>query len=124
MADDFDEEPYFWCDLNGTLVFHEKGTPVFDAEGRFIIGKPVNRMVRRIRRMLSEGMKIKIMSGSVGLGGNKAETAERTIKDWCKEHLGRELEVTATITPRCLGIFNDKAIPIVRNTGRVRGERD
>jgi hypothetical protein len=124
VADDFDEEPYWWCDLNGTLCFHEKGTPVFNADGEFIIGKPINRMVRRIRRMLSEGLKVKIMSGSVGLGGEKAAVAETAIRKWCKEHLGRELEVSATITPRCLGLFNDKAIAVIRNTGRLRHEKD
>lgn len=124
MADEeFDEPPYYWVDLNGTLCYHEKGEPVFDAEGKFIIGKPINRMVRRVRKLLAEGLAVKIMSGSVGLGGEKAAEAERSIRAWCKTHIGRELPVSATITPRCLGMWNDKARGVLRNTGFFKDER-
>lgn len=118
-----DEAPYFWVDLNGTLCHHEKGALVFDEAGNFLIGKPINKMVRRVRRWLSEGMEVRIMSGSVGLGGDKAASAQKAIREWCREHFGRELKVTATITPRCIGIFNDKAHEVIRNTGRLRNEK-
>lgn len=123
--DNTDDEPYYiLVDFNGTLAKHDKGAKIFDDEGKPLIGEPIKRMVDRVRKRIDKGMRVKIQCGTVGAGGEKGAKMAEAIKAWAKEHIGHDLEVTGTITPRCLEVWNDKARKVVRNEGRFDGEAD
>lgn len=115
---------YFLVDFNGTLVHHERGGKVVDDDGKVYIGPPIPGMVARVRKLLDRGTEVRIMCGTVGEGGPKGEAMAKAIRAWCKEHLGRELEPTGTITTKCLMIWNDKAKEVIRNEGRFRHDDD
>ena len=118
-----EDDYYFLVDLNGTLAHHEKGAPVFTAAGEPLIGKPIKRMVDRVRRLMDQGTSVRILCAAVSEDTPRAEKLRSAVKDWTKKHLGRALPVTATVTPRCIGIWNDKARGVVRNTGKFTDER-
>lgn len=118
-------EPFYTLvDFNGTLVHHERGGKVVDDDGTVHIGEPIPRMVEKVKKLLAQGMTVKIMCGTVGEGGPKGEKMAAAIREWTREHLGEECEPTGTVTTRCLMIWNDKAKEVVRNAGRFRHEDD
>lgn len=113
---------YFLVDFNGTLAHHEKGAKVIDGDGEPILGAPIKRMVERVKRLIASGMEVRIQCGTVGEGGKNGEKMSAAIREWCKKHLDQECAVTGTITPKCLGVWNDKARGVIRNTGRFVDE--
>jgi hypothetical protein len=113
---------YFLVDFNGTLAWHDKGAKVIDENGKPLLGKPIPRMVTRVKKLLDSGMGVRIQCGTVGLGGPNGDKMAAAIKEWCVLHIGRELPVTGSITPKCIGVWNDKARGVVRNTGRFVDE--
>ena len=80
------------------------------------IGKPIRYMVERVKRWLDKGKTVKIFTARVD-GDDGFQ--ERKIKEWCKEHLGQELEVTNVKTRSMYELWDDRAITVQRNTGRV-----
>jgi hypothetical protein len=119
--------PYIAVDLDGTLAHYsvwEEGS----------IGEPVPLMLERVKRWLSEGKEVRIFTARVGSGGgysivsgrrdDEAFIAEQRalIEEWCMQHLGCILPVTASKDWGCEAIWDDIAIQIVPHTGqRVDG---
>ena len=44
---------------------------------------------------------------------------EKIIKRWCKQHIGRELEVTNVKDFGMIELWDDRAIQVKKNTGRI-----
>jgi hypothetical protein len=80
-------------------------------------GKPIPNMVERVKRWLSKGKTVKIFTARVD--GDVDGKQEKMIKKWCKEHIGQELEVTNVKTRYMYELWDDRAITVRRNTGRV-----
>ena len=80
-------------------------------------GKPIPNMVERVKRWLSKGKTVKIFTARVD--GDVDGKQEKMIKKWCKEHIGQELEVTNVKTRHMYELWDDRAITVRRNTGRV-----
>lgn len=106
------DNPWYGVDFDGTLAVHEEGSGIAG------LGRPIPAMVTRVKKMLREGKVVKIFTARVG-NREAAEVEEQTakIKAWCKEHLGQELEVTATKDYNLELLFDDRAVGIKRNTG-------
>ena len=101
------------------------------------IGNPIPRMVQKVQRKLAEGVKVKIFTARVGVDptmysseSNASATQEfadeqrRLIEDWCLEHIGQVLEVTATKDFACIEIWDDRCKQVEPNTGKFVGEAD
>jgi hypothetical protein len=112
-------------DFDGTLA-HYEGWNGGD------LGKPIAKMVERVKRWLSEGRTVKIFTARVGTSGLINEigtidgidfaTEQRLkIQQWCKEHLGHELEVTATKDFAMIELWDDRAVQVAANTGEPVG---
>lgn len=100
-------------DLDGTLV--EYG----EWRGPDYVGAPVPRMVERVREWLAAGRDIRIFTARVGPQKDRAE-AERSrvaIQAWCRQHLGRELPVTATKDYAMIELWDDRCVQVITNTG-------
>ena len=95
-----------YVDLDGTLARHP---------GKFQskIGRPVPRMVRRVKRWLKEGKRVKIFTA-------RAKGDRRKIQAWSREHLGKALPVTNVKRPEAERIYDDRARHVRRNTGRLK----
>jgi len=105
------EDNYHWrgVDLDGTLANYE------EFEGPTVIGKPVPKMVRRIKRWLANGENVKILTARVS--GPDAAAARRAIEAWCEKHIGEKLPVTCKKDHAMTELWDDRAVQVVQNTG-------
>ena len=104
---------YIGVDFDGTLATYER------YEGPTVCGKPIEKMVNRVKRWLSEGKTVKIFTARVAPDHPLVEqvAAEDAIKSWCLEHIGEELEVTCIKYASMYEFWDDKAVGVQKNTG-------
>jgi hypothetical protein len=109
-------------DLDGTLARYEHG------QGIDTIGEPIAPMVKRVQEWIDKGIDVKVVTARVAAqGGSNSDgivddlefaTAQRTmIQDWCLEHIGTMLYVTATKDFMMIELWDDRAVRVVTNTG-------
>lgn len=103
-------------DLDGTLAHY----------GRFInhlhIGDPIPAMVERVKRWLAEGREVRIFTARVSGPHQEAREVEQAVKAWCKRHIGQELAVTCVKDYDMTELYDDRAVQVEKNTGRLIGE--
>ena len=80
------------------------------------IGKSIPLMIERVKRWLDKGKTVKIFTARVD--GDDG-TQEKLIKEWCKEHIGQELEVTNVKTRSMYELWDDRAVSVEKNTGKI-----
>jgi hypothetical protein len=110
------EEPWYGFDLDGTLAASEPG----EHAGTVNIGTPVPAMINIVKLYLSQGKKCKIMTARANSAqrDNKPEIIT-AIEQWCLEHIGQVLEVTCVKTGAMKELWDDRAISVLRNTGKA-----
>jgi len=109
MAESKDFKKWIGVDLDGTLA---KGTKDFDPDK---VGEPVEAMVDRVKKWLDQGKTVKIFTARAG-----AEDFDPApVKEWCKKHLGQELEITNEKDPGMEELWDDRVVQVVKNTGEV-----
>lgn len=104
-------------DLDGTLSeYHGEQTH---------IGKPIWPMVERVKSLLAAGKEVRIFTVRVGPDGwDPVGMAKRDIRDWLQKEAGLPvLEVTATKDCGMIKLYDDRAIQVEVNTGRIVVER-
>lgn len=76
-------------------------------------------MVERVRHWLGQGKDVRIVTARVAPhpGYDHVLAAER-VRAWCRLHLGAELPVTCAKDHEMLQLWDDRAVQVVRNTGR------
>lgn len=97
------------CDLDGSLAKYTKW------EGATEIGEPIPKMVSRVKRWLSDGKAVKIMTARVA--DDKDGKIKRAIGDWCEKHIGQRLPVTNEKDQYMEELWDDRAIQLKKNTG-------
>lgn len=113
-------------DLDGTLALYTGG-PV---DGP--IGEPVPKMLERVKQMLAAGEDVRIFTARAGRTeahtyasyyDGTADTfhakQEQLITEWCIEHLGCALPITATKDFMMVQLWDDRCIQVEANTGRT-----
>lgn len=80
------------------------------------IGKPIEKMIVLLRYYLSRGFICKIFT-------TRASVLEHipTIKQWLSDNNLPILEITNIKTFSCILIFDDRAVQVEENTGRILG---
>ena len=112
--------PMVYVDLDGTLAKHldvpYKGTKEWEYE----IGSPIAATVNLIKELLAEDFDVWIFTARAHpwQGEKHQRKAIQHIEEWCKEHIGVKLPVTATKNPLCVAYLDDRAIAIEHNTGK------
>lgn len=111
-------------DFDGTLAEYNG----WDGDN---LGKPIAPMVNRVKKWLAEGLTVKIFTARVGCSGLTSDVAEdnadfanhqrEIITQWCIEYIGQALEVTATKDFGMIELYDDRAIQVEMNTGRIIG---
>lgn len=112
--------PWIGVDFDGTLATYDgwQGTK---------LGKPIPRMVNRVKQWLAAGKEVRIMTARVSSRNEgahmwKAEDHRKAIEAWCEEHVGRVLPVTAEKDFEMKELWDDRAVTVEFNTGReLRG---
>jgi hypothetical protein len=90
-------------DLDGTLAHYDRW------RGDYHIGEPIPAMVNRVKRWLSEGREVRILT---------ARTLFKPVRAWCKQHLGTILHITNRKDQRMIELWDDRAVQVIRNTGK------
>lgn len=104
------KEPWIGVDLDGTLA------QSISWQGYGHIGEPIPKMVRRIKRWLQQGKRIKIFT-------SRAEVGEKgiiPIKFWLDKHgLPFGLEITNIKDSGMTELWDDLAVRVEANTGKT-----
>lgn len=115
-----DQKGWIGVDLDGTLAHYDGW------KGVGHIGEPILLMVRPIHLWLAEGFEVRIMTarvwpefleGCMGDGNNSSR-----IKAWCLKHIGQELPVTCCKDFSMIELWDDRAVRVEINTGKVIAE--
>jgi len=103
-------------DLDGTLARHGGG-----AAGA--IGEPIPAMMARVDGWLQEGREVRIVTARVAScnASDLVEEARQAIDAWCLTHLCRTLPVTSEKDYGMVALYDDRAIQVETNTGRLIG---
>lgn len=111
------EEEWIGFDLDGTLAKYDGW------KGIEHIGDPVDTMVIIAKMLHKIGKKIKVLTARVaprddGEGGDKAK---KYVEEWCKKNLGFVPEITYEKDASMAALFDDRAVAVEQNTGKVLG---
>lgn len=116
------ENSWIGFDLDGTIA--EYG----EWRGPEVIGKPIPKMIEKLKDYLNRGFKVKILTARVAgrLYGDDPELepylAQQAIIKWCKKHIGQELEVTAYKDYAMLFFYDDRCVQVEKDTGEILGK--
>lgn len=111
-------------DLDGTLA-------VYNGWNNGAIGEPIPAMVERVKAWLADGQEVRIFTARVAASGlvNEQGVADdigytgiqrQLISDWCELHVGARLKVTATKDMGMIELWDDRAVAVECNTGKLR----
>ena len=107
----------YWIgvDLDGTLAYEDQW------RGIEHIGKPIPRMVERVKALIAEGHDVRIFTARASRlqSDEERKVAIRCVEDWCETHLGRRLPVTNEKDRFLKYFFDDRAIAVECNTGHA-----
>lgn len=101
-------------DLDGTLAKYD------GFKGPTVIGAPISAMVDRVKQWLAEGKNVKILTARVS--EDASGVAKRAIQDWAEKNLGQRIDVTDVKDAHMVHLYDDRAVPVERNTGRLLGQ--
>lgn len=105
-------------DLDGTLVKYDHW------RGPEHIGEPIPAMVERVKKMIDDGVDVRIFTARVWSDGSaegdaNARAARLAIAQWCNETFGKVLQITNVKDYGMLTLFDDRCMRVETNTGRV-----
>lgn len=109
-------KPHILVDLDGTLAEY-KGY-----RGPEHIGKPIPAMVERIHKWIETGLVVKIFTARVAHGKAETERARYYIQKWLEHHDLPPMEITCIKNYAAVEIYDDRAVQVEFNTGRLLGE--
>lgn len=110
------DEGWIGFDLDGTLAEYDTW------RGIDHIGAPVPAMIEEVKRHLGLGRQVRILTARMsGRTVEERVMAELAIKDWCIQHIGVGLPVTNEKDYGMWALYDDRAIAVEKNTGRVLG---
>ncbi|MCD4742966.1 MAG: hypothetical protein K8R67_10880 [Desulfobacteraceae bacterium] len=102
------EKGWIGVDLDGTLAWHDANTPMIS------IGEPVPLMLKRVKHMVKQGYRVKIFTA-------RAQDSEQIlmIRKWLKKNGLPALEITNIKDYNMIKLFDDRAVQVERNTGKL-----
>lgn len=106
---------YIGVDFDGTLSTYHR------YEGPSVLGEPIQKMVDRVKKWLKSGIDVKIFTARVAPDHTleDIEASKKAIKEWCKTHIGQELDITCIKYSSMFQFWDDKAIGVEKNTGEI-----
>ena len=106
------DKSWIGVDLDGTLAEYHGWSPN--------IGRPIWPMVDRVRAWLESGETVKILTARGTAGDADQQAAQHAkIRAWCYVYLGQELEVTDRKDIHMKALYDDRAVGVEFNTGRL-----
>lgn len=106
-VNDFVKGDTIAVDLDGTLAYYDT------FKGKDHIGKPIPKMMDRVKKWIEDGKKVVIFTARAHGG----DLWISPIKQWLKDNGLPDLEVTNIKTPWMTEFWDDRAIQVKVNTG-------
>lgn len=104
-------------DLDGVLAEYHGW------QGEHHIGPPVPAMIERVKGWLADGLDVRIFTARVCIRSDsppdKIRFVVETIDRWCQEHIGQVLPVTNIKDYGMVELWDDRAITVEPNTGKI-----
>jgi hypothetical protein len=82
------------------------------------IGEPIPAMLERVKAWLEQGEDVRIFTARVCEHSPKVVAA---IENWCKQHIGRVIPITNCKDYDMRELWDDRAVAVEANTGRILG---
>lgn len=101
---DFPFDGWVGVDLDGTLAATTED---------MTIGEPIPEMVQRIKRWHAQGIKVKVFTARAS-----SPTEAPKIRAWLLANKLPDLEITNTKDYQMVELWDDKAVEVIKNTGR------
>jgi hypothetical protein len=98
-------------DLDGTLAEYDGW------QGATHIGRPIPKMVERVKRWLAAGEQVKIFTARVCSNNPGRFEASQAIDVWCLEVFGQTLPQTAEKDYYMIDCWDDRCVQVVPNLG-------
>lgn len=109
-----------WIEMSGWIGVDFDGTIAkYGGWKDHTLGEPIMPMVERVQKWLADGQTVKIFTARMCEGDPEVEAM---IKAWCKKHIGVELEVTNQKDYGMIALYDDRAVQVEFNTGRLVGQ--
>lgn len=107
-------------DLDRTLALFKDGT-AGDEYKPGEIGAPIPEMVERVKKWIANGFEVVIFTARVHPAhAEDAALSRMAIQDWCRRVFGVPLEVTCMKDPAMRQFWDDRAVTVEPNTGRIQ----
>jgi len=81
------------------------------------IGKPIPKMLERVKSWIAEGREVRIMTARVAPTKEDAEICREAIVKWLEEHLGTILPITNEKDQLMRELWDDRVVQVIPNTG-------
>jgi len=106
-------KPWIGVDLDGTLAEYHGW------RGIDHIGPPIPAMLERVKAWVASGKEVKIFTARVGPQPPdvNVDYIRSVIWNWCEEHVGCALTVTATKDFGMVELWDDRCVQVIPNTG-------
>ena len=100
-------------DLDGTLAQYITGDGVRE------VGEPIPLMLQRVKDWLAQGQEVRIVTARVGPGisAEGLHYQMDLIQQWCEQHIGQKLTVTASKDFNMIVLYDDRCVQVQTNTG-------
>lgn len=108
-----ENSPHVLVDLDGTMAHYDK------FKGPTVIGAPVPAMISKVKKMLAEGEDVRVFTARVAKDPDGKVT--RAIEAWLQKNLGQTLPITNVKDQHAKAIYDDRAVAVEKNTGKVLG---
>jgi hypothetical protein len=110
------QDGWIGVDLDGTLAHYDEW------RGPEHIGAPIKAMVDIVRGWIEMGQEVRIFTARVY--DDPDDIALGAIAEWCLEHIGHILTVTNEKDYGMIELWDDRAVCVERNTGKVLGRNE
>lgn len=108
--------------MTGWIGVDLDGTLARDMGEYHYVGPPVALMVERVKRYLTQGYEVRVVTARVAPEWDQAEAQRQMIESWCEEHIGQRLTVQAHKTGSMIRLYDDRAVGVIANQGHLAHE--
>lgn len=103
-------------DLDKTLATADHREPYIPTH----VGEPIWPMVNFVKDLIAQGYEVRIFTARASEPDLTLRIAmEIAIREWCEKHIGQPLGITCVKDYQCVRIYDDRAVQVEPNTGRI-----
>lgn len=109
----FHLRPWVGFDYDGTLFTHT-------TEDNPVVGEPIKPMIERLKTLLNQGIRCKILTARVSSIEKNVQFQERVIRKSLVKEVGEKaanIEVTAEKDYLMMEFYDDRARQVIKDTG-------